>query len=637
VAGSSPVLSRPGVRELRGRWREAAGAIGAALGALALGLLLPASLAAQNKPPEKAGFPATLSGGGQVRSGHPAIADLGLTPGHKSIVFGTSTHRLYVVLYNGTVAPGFPVTLPAESTGSPALANVVVGTPPAIPVIFVSYGSTFEPGFPGGVRAYKADGTQLWDRPSADFDNDGRADITITAPAVGDVDGSGAMQVAWGSTDNFVYLVRADNGTDLPGWPVAVRDSIRSSPALHDIDGDGKPDVIIGVDAHAEGPPYNTPDGGCLHVLRFDATEVAGFPRCIDQTITSSPAVGDIDGDGKPEIVVGTGGFYANRTHAVYAFKCNGMPVTGWPVAVDGQVGTAPALADINGDGSPEVIVTDDNTSPSTTFHVYAFKGDGTLLWKKVPVTYFGNTPDAGDPVVADAAPGHSGLVVLVPVNSELVTFSATGQQLSDDGTHFAGAFSFLTEATIASGEVDNFEAGCAGDPIEVVAVSSSGSNAIVHVWNPKVSSAIPWGTFHQNALRTGVVPSTPSCHGGLFFYPLPPCRVVDTRNSACPYGGPAIPPVSLRTFLLAGQCGVPQDAVSVSSNLTIVTPSEGGDLRAFPGTGPPTLTSVLNFQTGQVRANNAILLLYGGECSIQNDMGQSTANVVIDVNGYFK
>jgi hypothetical protein len=595
-----------------------------------LALALPAVVAAQNKPPEKPGFPKTITGGGYIPSGHPAIADLGLTPGHKSIVFGTTTHRLYVVLYDGTVAAGFPVPLPAQSSGSPAVANVPLGGQ-TVPVIFVSYGSTFEPSFPGGVRAYKADGTQLWDRPAA-----GTGNYTITAPAVGDVDGSGALQVAWGSTDSNVYLVRADNGTDLPGWPVFVRDSIRSSAALHDIEGDGKLDVIIGVDAHQEGPPYNTPAGGCLHVLRSNATEVSGFPQCIDQTITSSPAVGDIDGDGKPEIVVGTGGFYPNRTHAVYAFKCNGAPVPGWPVAVEGQVQTAPALANLDGDGFPEVIVTDDNTSPSTTFHVYAIKGDGTVLWKTVPVSYYGTTPDAADPVVADAGYGTSGLVVLVPVNSELVTISAaTGKQLSDDGTHFPGAFSFLAESTVFNGEVDNFEAGGGSDPVEVVAVSSSGSDTIVHVWNPKVSTNIPWGTFHQNARRTGVVPSTPPC-GGLRFHTLQPCRVVDTRNPNGPYGGPAIPPSSLRTFTLMGQCGIPQEAVAVSTNLTIVAPSEGGDLRAFPGSSP-VQTSVLNFNAGVVKANNAMLLLRGGQCSIRSDLGHSTANVVIDVNGYFK
>jgi hypothetical protein len=74
--------------------------------------------------PSKPGFPAAFAGGGTIRQGHPAIADLGLTPGHKSIVFGTSTKRLYVVLWNGSLAPGFPVTLPAEIASSPGVGDL---------------------------------------------------------------------------------------------------------------------------------------------------------------------------------------------------------------------------------------------------------------------------------------------------------------------------------------------------------------------------------------------------------------------------------------------------------------------------------------------------------------------------------
>ena len=72
----------------------------------------------------RAGFgPLVLAGGGTLRGGGPAIADLGLTPGHKSIVFGTSNGRLYVVRHDGTVAPGFPVTLPSEIVSGPGGRN----------------------------------------------------------------------------------------------------------------------------------------------------------------------------------------------------------------------------------------------------------------------------------------------------------------------------------------------------------------------------------------------------------------------------------------------------------------------------------------------------------------------------------
>ncbi len=611
----------------------------AALACAALASLLPAALAAVPGPAEKPGFPLSLTGGGAVRAGHALIADLGLTPGHKSIVFGTENKMLYVVLYNGTVAAGFPQSLPAETSGSPAVGVTAIGGQ-STPVIVVPYGSTFSPSDPGGVRAYKPDGTLLWDRPSGEF-NTTVPDPVIGAPVIGSVTGDGVMEVAWGSVDSHVYLVRLDNGQDRSdlGWPVAVRDSIRSSPALYDIDGDGKPDIIIGVDAHQEQAPYNTPNGGCLHVFRYDTREVFGFPRCIDQTIVSPAAVGDIDGDGAPEIVVGTGDYWPNATHAVYAFKCDGTLVPGWPVSVQGQVFTAPALADLSGTGNLDVIVTDDNSSPSTTFHVYAFRGNGTQIFQTVPLSYFGTTPDAGDPVVADVV-GDGGLEILVPVNSELVVLSATGTQLSDNGTHPPGAFSFFTESTVAAGDVDNFEAGGGTDPLEVVAISSSGSTTRVHVFNPKVSTSIPWGVFHHDAARTGVAPNAGSCpnaYAATHFFTLTPCRVLDTRTAAGPYGGPAIQPQNIRTFVLAGQCGIPLDAIAVSANLTVVTPPAQGDVRVYPGAGPSPLISTINYAAGAVKANNLVLRLGARECSIENDQVMGTLNVLLDINGYFK
>jgi len=589
--------------------------------------------------PSKPGFPATFAGGGTMRSGHPAVADLGLTPGHKSIVFGTSTRRLYVVLWNGTLAPGFPAALPAEVVSSPAVGDV---TGDGIPEIVVGYGSLYSPGDPGGVRAFRRDGSVLWDRTSIDFHVDGVPDPVIGAPAIGDIDGDGANDVTWGSIDGRIYLVNGATGADKPGWPRFVRDSSFSSPAIADIDGDGKRDVVIGTDAHKEQSPFNTPDGGCLHVFRYDGTEVVGFPRCVDQQIGSAPAVGDINGDGLPEIVVGTGLYWPDRAHRVYAFGCDGTPVSGWPVTTDGEVGTAPALGDLDGDGVPEVVVTDDNSGPSGTFAVYAFRGNGTRIFRTVPRDFWGSTLDAADPVIADVL-GDSANEILVPTNSEICVLSNAGVQLTHH-TAFtpSGLPSLATDYSLFNATVADFETD--GTAVEIVAVSGtpfpSATDVKVWVWNPKAVGAIPWGAFHQSAQRTGVVPGSPACpnaNAPTKLYTLPPCRVLDTRGPAGPYGGPAIPAQNIRTFLLAGRCGIPADAKAVSANVTVVQPFMDGDLRIFPGAGPSPLSSVINYRGGRVLANNALLRLGAGEISIQNDQGSGPVHVVLDVNGYFK
>lgn len=590
----------------------------------------------------KAGFPKILPGG-KSSHGEPVVADLGLTPGHKSIIFGTSAHQLYVVEWNGTVAPGFPVTLPGDIQSSPAIGDV---DGDGIPDIVVGYGSTLETPSVGGVRALRRNGTQIWDRPSGDFNGDGIPDPVISTPAIGDIDGDGFVEVAWGSLDANVYVVRGADGVNKPGWPHFVRDTIFSSPALADLDGNGKLEVIIGVDAHAEGPPFNTPDGGCLHVFRFDASEVPGFPQCIDQVIISSPAVGDIDGDGKPEIVVGTGRYYSGRAHKLYAFRCDGSMQPGWPVSVDGQVTTAPALADLDGDGIVDVIASDEPVSPSTLSQVYAFKGTGALLWKRTPRDFFGNNLSAGNPVVADIL-GDGNLEVMVPTNTELCVFSRTGVQLTDNGTHAPGSFSFFTETSISSATVTDFESDGVG--IEITALSAhpfpSATDTQVYVWTTKPAAAPPWGMYRQNQKRLGVVPGSPSCTGtgpgppvATNFFTLTPCRILDTRGAAGPYGAPSLTAQGSRSFIIANQCGIPADAKVVSLNVTIVNATALGDLRVFPGGTAAPLASAINFRAGQIRANNTLVGLSSvGLMWVLDDQAAGQVDVILDTNGYFK
>ncbi len=117
-------------------------------------------------------------------------------------------------------------------------------------------------------------------------------------------------------------------------------------------------------------------------------------------------------------------------------------------------------------------------------------------------------------------------------------------------------------------------------------------------------------------------------------YHTVPPCRVGDTRTNLAP----ALAAGQVRSFPIAGQCTIPSTAQAVSFNFTVVGPTGGGDLRIFPGDAALPTVSTLNYRAGQVRANNAILLLGpDGDISVRVDQANGSVHFIIDVNGYFE
>ena len=133
---------------------------------------------------------------------------------------------------------------------------------------------------------------------------------------------------------------------------------------------------------------------------------------------------------------------------------------------------------------------------------------------------------------------------------------------------------------------------------------------------------------------------------GPYSFFPLTPCRVVDTRGPVGPQGGPALSANTVRNFSIinVNGCGVPATAKAAAINVTAIQATDNGDLRIFPYQSAVPLASVINFSVVDFAlANGAIVPLanIGGlDISVQTDMlPGSTGNVhlVIDVTGYFQ
>ena len=133
---------------------------------------------------------------------------------------------------------------------------------------------------------------------------------------------------------------------------------------------------------------------------------------------------------------------------------------------------------------------------------------------------------------------------------------------------------------------------------------------------------------------------------GPYSFYPLTPCRVVDTRGPVGPQGGPALAANTVRNFSVinVNGCGVPSSAKAAAINITAITATDNGDLRIFPYQTAAPLASVINFGTADFAlANGAIVPLanIGGlDISVQTDMAPASTglvHLVIDVTGYFQ
>ena len=149
----------------------------------------------------------------------------------------------------------------------------------------------------------------------------------------------------------------------------------------------------------------------------------------------------------------------------------------------------------------------------------------------------------------------------------------------------------------------------------------------------------------NNSATDSAVVNPAPSSS----FFTVTPCRIVDTRRPQAPAGGPALVGGATRSFNIVDACGVPVEATAVAFNVTVVDPSDAGDLRVYTeGVAVPS-ASTINFAPGQVRANNAVVPLIMAQrgqpgqsslVSVQCDMPSGPlgkVDLVLDVTGYFR
>jgi hypothetical protein len=148
----------------------------------------------------------------------------------------------------------------------------------------------------------------------------------------------------------------------LVGWPNMVSKESSSSPKLGDIDGDTHVDVVVGSDYvhawHGNGIEIRDGDGQPLSW---------GILNTDGTTFTATVALGNLDGEQGLEIVAA-----AWDTKRIYVFKADGTILPGFPKTTVDICWASPALGDFDGDGDLEIVAYDfDGT-------VYIWHHDGT-------------------------------------------------------------------------------------------------------------------------------------------------------------------------------------------------------------------------------------------------------------------
>ncbi len=322
--------------------------------------------------------PTSLSdNGAPIALSSPNIANLA---GGPAVVVGDRSGHVYALnLATGNEVPGWPVStggVPVDSTPS-----VAVTTGSGLDSVFVGVGNAATPGS-GGYEGINPNGTVQWFTNVQNPPTDAAPAHAVQASmAVGDLEGG--TDVVAGSLGEVTTAMTASNGGTLGGYPWFQADSNFTTPALADIYGNGQTDVIEGGDSTA-GFAYGTTyqNGGHLRVILPTGNAFQGNPAgglvCqynTDETVESSPAVGQFLAGGGVGIAFGTGATYGQST-TNDLIAVNSHCGAAWTDKLDGVTTSSPALADVTGNGQLDVI---EGTKAGT---VWAVNGtNGAVVW----------------------------------------------------------------------------------------------------------------------------------------------------------------------------------------------------------------------------------------------------------------
>ncbi len=417
----------------------------------------------------QAGWPFNLSG---AAPSSPVLYNLDANPDLET-VFGDQTGKIHALKPNGTTQlPGFPYVGTSPIVGSIALGNINSDTS-------WDFAASTQA---GNVIVVNQQGQQVWSRNGGGTLRSGPV-IAKLSPSLG----TKVISVAQNSTVN---VFNAD-GSNLANFPMTTGGAVLAPVAIADLTNDGTMEILV------------VTLSGLLHAINpLTGQNIANFPVSLSGGSQNGMAIANIDADAFPEILITSstaGYFYALNHDGSFLFQKN----------IGQQIKTSPVVADVDGNGSKELIVI---TAPG---QVYVMNADGTNL-PNMPINI--GTAVECSPVVAHFDGNSMAGIIFGDTNAKVHSIRKDGTESPNFPYTLAGNI----KVSAALGDIDN-------DGDFDIVMPDNTFYYVIDVKRP--AQSIDWACYLGNWNRSGNIyqatpnedPGSPALSTELFAnYPNP-------------------------------------------------------------------------------------------------------------------